>query len=224
MIDLLRWYNLIFLLPAGVAVLVLLIAGLETGGDNDADGGDGGDAADDGDGGDGGDAADGGDTDGGAVGHLLGFLGVGRAPLTIVLAALLIGWGVGGIAANEALQPRLQAPARFIGLSLAIAAGSALVSAKLFAELAARFMPKDESYAVSQADLVGLTGTVIYPVSESTGRIHVRDRYRTLHVKPARVAPGAPPIAKSVEVIVASEDAQQRYVVVEPLEFTTRQS
>jgi membrane protein implicated in regulation of membrane protease activity len=222
MMDLLRWYNLIFLLPAGVAVLVLLVSGLESGEDSDADvsdGGDGGDAAEGDDAGDGDESAE-----DGPARHVLGFFGVGRAPLTIVLAALLIGWGISGIAANEALQPRLQIPGRFIGLSLAIAAGGALVSAKLLAELAARFMPKDESYAVSQAELVGLTGKVIYPVSESAGRIHIRDRFRTLHVKPARVAPGAPPIAKSVEVIVASEDAQRRYVVVEPLGITTRQS
>lgn len=225
MMELLRWYNLIFLLPAGVAILVLLVAGLESGDDSDADLSDAGDA------GEGGETAEGddlGDAEEGAEDgtgrHLLGFFGVGRAPLTIVLAALLIGWSVGGFAANEALQPRLGVPTRFIGLSLAVAAGCALVSAKLFAELAARFMPKDESYALSQADLVGLTGKVIYPISETAGRIHIRDRYRTLHVKPARVAPGAAPIAKGVEVIVASEDAQKRYVVVEPLGITTTSS
>jgi hypothetical protein len=152
--------------------------------------------------------------------QLLGFFGVGRAPITIVAGSLMIGWGLFGWGATELLRPVLRWPVLFIGPSLAAAAGGALLSAKLFAELSARLMPQDETCAIPREGLVGLTGKVVYPVSEIGGRVHVFDQFRTLHVEAARVDPGQPPIEKGTEVIVASMNPDQGYLIVEPLGFT----
>jgi membrane protein implicated in regulation of membrane protease activity len=152
---------------------------------------------------------------------MLGFFGMGRAPLPIVLGSLLIGWGLFGLAATDMLRPLFRFPALFVPPSLAIAVAGALVTAKLFAELSARLLPRDETYALSREGLLGLTGRVVYPVTETTGRIHLYDQYHTLHVVSARVAPGAPSIDKGSEVIVASSGPADRYVVVEPLGFST---
>jgi hypothetical protein len=234
----LRWYYLIYLLPAGVAVLLLLLSGLSAGGDSDGDAGDVGDTGDvsagggdisdaadvaaDGQDGDGGDLDDS-ESPGGAR-ALLAFLGIGRAPLTLVLGSLMIGWGLFGLGANEILRPILKAPGLFVGPSLGIACVGGLICAKVSAELAARVMPKDESYAITRDQLVGLAGRVAYPVSETMGRVHLRDRFKTLHVASARVAPGQPPIERGTEIIVASMDPNRRYVVVEPLGLTARRS
>jgi hypothetical protein len=155
-----------------------------------------------------------------AARQLLGFFGVGRAPVTIVVGSLMIGWGFCGTVALELLRPILRFPALFVGPSALIAAAGALLCAKVFGELAARVMPEDESYAISREGLMGLTGKVVYAVTEDGGRIHVFDQFRTLHVTPARVAPGAAPIQKGTEVIVASMDPERRFVVVEPLGFS----
>jgi hypothetical protein len=80
-------------------------------------------------------------------------------------------------------------------------------------------MPNDESYAIKREGLLALTGTVVYPVTDSAGRVHVRDRHRTLHQLSARVAPGQPPIPKGTQVIVASMDPDRHYLIVEPLGF-----
>jgi membrane protein implicated in regulation of membrane protease activity len=226
MSDWLRWYNLIYLLPAGVAVLVLLMSAVDFGDGGEVDGGEVGDGGDvDGDAWEDGDGGDGEDRpDPGVPRQLLGFLGVGRAPLTIVIGGLLIGWGLFGLGANEMLRPSLKIPAAFMGPSVAIAAAGSLLTARVFAEMAARLMPKDETAAIRQEDLVGLTGKVIYPVSETAGRVHLRDRFRTLHVKSARLVPGVPPLGKGTEVIVVSIDADHRYVMVEPLGFSLGKS
>jgi membrane protein implicated in regulation of membrane protease activity len=220
--DWASWYNLIYLLPAVVAVCVLLVSALAgvAGDEGDADVSDLGEPGDlDADA-----LVAEGDADESLLGdagrHLLGFFGVGRAPLTLVLASLMLGWGLLGLAANELLRPLLGDPARFIGLSLAIAAIGSLLGAKLFAEFSARVMPKDESYAIKREGLLGLTGTVVYPVTVSAGRVHVRDRHRTLHQLSARVAPGQPLIPKGTQVIVASMDPDRHYLIVEPLGFT----
>ena len=81
-------------------------------------------------------------------------------------------------------------------------------------------MPKDETYAIKRDALVGLTGTVVYPVCETAGRVHVRDRHRNCHQAAARVAPGQPAIPKGAPIIVATLDPDRRYLIVEPLGFT----
>jgi hypothetical protein len=152
--------------------------------------------------------------------QLLGFFGVGRAPVTIVLGSLLIGWGLFGMAVTDWLQHGLRLPpALFIAPSLAAASVGAVLSAKLFGEITAKLMPQDESYAIPREGLLGLTGKVVYPVSETGGRVHVFDQFRTLHVASARVSAGQPSLAKGTEVIVASLDPEHGYLLVEPLGF-----
>jgi membrane protein implicated in regulation of membrane protease activity len=156
----------------------------------------------------------------GAGQHLLGFFGVGRAPLTIVIGSLMIGWGLIGLAVTDTLRRDLHwPPVLFVGPALAAAAAGSLAAAKLFGELSARLMPKDESFAIGREGLLGLTGKVVYRVTETGGRVHVFDQYRTLHVKPARVGPGEAPIAKGTEVIVASMEPERGTLIVEPLGF-----
>jgi len=136
----------------------------------------------------------------------------------------MLGWGVFGWLAVEVLRPSLHYPALFILPSAGIALAGALLSAKLLGELMARFMPQDETYAISTDGLMGLTGKVVYPVSETAGRVHVFDQFRTLHVTPARVRPGAEGLTRGTEIIVASLPPDRHYVIVEPLGFTARES
>jgi hypothetical protein len=243
----LHWYYLVFLLPGVFAMLMLLLSGLgghHAGHGHAAHGGHGGlrlhlhahhggghAAA-------GGHAAHAGHTHGhaahgqesgqgrsagpGPAEQILGFFGFGRAPLAILLASMLIGWGFGGIVALEVLRPILRLPAIYFLPAVGVALVSALVSLKLFGGVAARFMPEEQSCAIPQEGLLGLTGRVVFRVSDETGRVHVFDQYRTLHVAPARVAPGTEPIEKGTDVIVASMDPDRRYVVVEPLGFSRK--
>src|SRR5262249_44678697 len=145
--------------------------------------------------------------------QFLGFFGIGRAPIPIVAGSMMIGWGLFGFGSVGWLEPILRFPALFVPPSLLIAFTGALLSAKLFGELAARLMPKDESYAITREGLLGLTGKVVYPVTETEGRVHVFDPFRTLHVLSARTPVGAEPIAKGTDVIIASMDADHRYVI-----------
>jgi hypothetical protein len=249
----LQWYNLIFIIPAAVSILVLLLSGLgghgghghsATGhahgvGDMPAGHAHGlGDLH-------GGHAHGAGDLhgthghasghDGGASGHAhghhdagvhhegiglaqrtLSFFAVGRAPVTIVLGSMMLGWGLCGYITVGALQPVLRFPAAFVPPALGIAVGGGLLFAKVFGEIAAHLIPQEESSAVSVEDLVGLFGTVVYPVSDTEGRIHVFDAFRTLHVEPAHVAPGAASIAKGTSVKVTAISPDGDYLIVTP--------
>jgi len=157
-----------------------------------------------------------------AARQMLAFFGVGRAPVTLVIGSLMIGWGLFGVIALEILRPILRYPALFFLPAAAVALAGALICAKIFAEISARLMPQEGSAAIPSEGLMGLTGTVVYPVTEEGGRVHLFDAFRTLHVSPARIAPGHEPLAKGAEIIVAAMDPDHRYVIVEPLGFSAR--
>lgn len=244
----LHWYYLIFLLPAAIAVFVLLLSGLggQHGGHGHAHhggfhshgpaGGAHGHAHVAGNA----PAAHGHGTHAHAPQHahgqarqhahatshgpgvgrtLLGLLGVGHAPITIVIGSLMIVWGIAGIGALEVLRPVLRSPALFVPSAVLFAGVTSLVTTGLLARLAARAMPQPESTALARADLVGLTGKVVYTVSDSVGRVHIFDQHRTLHSESARVAPGLPSIERGTEVIVSG--TARGFLLVEPLGFDT---
>jgi len=147
--------------------------------------------------------------------HLLYFFGMGRAPLSVLIGSLMIGWGLGGLLATESLEPVMKSPDRFIAPAMVAALIMALVLTKLIGELAARFMPKDETYGVTRDALVGLTGTVVYPVSDTMGRVHVFDEHRTLHVETARLRTGNGPIPRGKEVLVVGISSGEGHLLVD---------
>lgn len=128
----------------------------------------------------------------------------------------MLGWGLCGFTVLTALKPTLHFPAAFVPPALGVAVVGALVFAKVFGEMAAHLIPRDESFAVTLDDLVGLPATVVYPVSESEGRVHVFDAFRTLHVEPARLAPGAAPLAKGADAKVVGISSDGAYLIVAP--------
>ncbi|HZT42699.1 MAG TPA: hypothetical protein VFA07_11090 [Chthonomonadaceae bacterium] len=149
------------------------------------------------------------------AGLLLGLLGFGRAPAPMVLEAFCIAWGLCGFWANEFLV-RTPTPSLLQMLpSLGIALGGGIVGSRLAAELLSRVLPKEESFAVSQQELFGLTGAIAFPVSEEAGRIHIYDSFGTLHDEMCRVPSGHPPIEKGHRAIVVDMDTQGRLIVEE---------
>ncbi|HZP84037.1 MAG TPA: hypothetical protein VFB21_20520 [Chthonomonadaceae bacterium] len=274
--PLLQWHYMIFLLPFGIALLLLLFTAFQaSGGDADGDGdsldadagaadaadGPDGDLSADGDadfegGADGGESADaapdgdahGGDADGDADatdeaetarptlagvgadagaraarggrtasprGGALRILGVGRAPLSVVMEMLFLAWGFCGYWANQLLL-RTETPSLAeMTPSLAAALVGGIIGARGGAELFARLMPQEHTTALSRESLLGATGRVIFPVSASSGRVRIYDEHGNLHDERCRIAPGHLPIAKGRRVLVVDMDAQGRLIVEE---------
>jgi membrane protein implicated in regulation of membrane protease activity len=120
------------------------------------------------------------DLDGDA--DLLGWLGVGRIPLLMLIVLLLALFGMIGIAGQQIAAAVLGAP-----LSPWIAGPAAFVASLPFTGLAARglarIMPQDETTAVSLEELVGLRATVVVGTARqgSPARASVRDRHGLTH-------------------------------------------
>src|ERR1019366_4010562 len=104
---------------------------------------------------------------------------------------------------------------REIWPSLAIAFCAGLIGARLGAELLGRIMPKEESLDVSRDGLFGLTGNVAFSVSSTSGRIHVYDRFGTLHDEMCRVVQDHAAIEKGRRAMVVDVDRQGLLLVEE---------
>jgi membrane protein implicated in regulation of membrane protease activity len=229
---LLHWWNLIFLLPLGLALLYLGLYTLSgvTFGDGDFDHGieiDHGveidhelsaDAGHDLDADNDLDAehdADGSPTAGHESSALtaLSWLGVGRVPLSILLMVMLLTWGVVGFVANAALEKR---GALAACLSVPLAAAISLVTTRVVASLIGRYLPLFETTARRRHDLLGSVGEAIFPIDRKFGMVVVRDTTGDLYQVPCRVPPDADPIPKGARVQLIVYNAKLRLFYVAP--------
>ncbi len=117
----------------------------------------------------------------GAAPHLLGWLGVGRVPILILLVVILALFGMIGIGIQELASAIWGGP-----LSPWFAAPAALAGALPLSGIAARglanIMPQDETTAVGRASLVGRRAEIV--VGEARRGSPARGRVNDVHGQP----------------------------------------
>jgi membrane protein implicated in regulation of membrane protease activity len=134
----------------------------------------------------------------GAALSVLHLLGVGRAPLSVLLMVASIAFGAVGLGAGF-----LGAP--FV-VSFPVAVAAALGGTSLSARLLGRLVPTTESYAVERSALVGCLAVVELRVDDDFGVAHVTDSRGTLHKIRCRV--DDTPIGKGAVVVVTDFDPE----------------
>ena len=228
MLDLLQWWNLIFLLPllcAGAYHLLLATGTVAAETDADADA----DASLDAGGGANldhdldhsveragveafghrGEAAE-----SGLLDRALSVLGIGKVPLSLVLVSWCYIWGVAGYASNLMFSSFLPA-ALYAWLSLGVAGAGALVLTRYLAGGLARVLPRTETYGVYTADLVGRPAVVRYAVTPTFGTAQLYDEHGTMHEVDCRTRPDGTPIPSGTRVaLVEYDEARQVFIAV----------
>jgi membrane protein implicated in regulation of membrane protease activity len=149
----------------------------------------------------------------------LGFLGVGRAPLVMVLQLLLLSWGLIGVALHRLAG--VAGPGALLW-SLPATLILSVLATRTFAHAFGRLFKPIETSIVRSDQLVGHTGRVVFPVTEEEGTIHIRDKHGTLHRVRARSQHGR--LESGQEIIVLGYDAAQRvYQIDDASTFVDRQ-
>lgn len=198
--NLLSTDNLIFLLPLAAAVgLVLLMAlGLPFGDDPGIDGVV--------------DAAHGADglhanldhhahlSHTGTFGSALSFLGIGDAPLALILVSLGLLWGVTGLCTGMAWD------SASIWSRVSIAAVAAVFGTRWTSKLMARILPSVESYEVSTQALVSEEAEVIHEITPRGGMARLVDRTGSLRDLNCRTEDGSSVAARGEKVILTGYD------------------
>ena len=152
---------------------------------------------------------------------VLEFLGVGRAPVTLVLLVLLGGFGLLGWIINALMVDRFSGYPHW-GAFVAVLGVALLGSIGLTsrtARLINRLVPAFASTATSVTRLVGRRGYVTSAQVDATyGQVKVRDSGGTLLTVFAVVDPNKPALARDTEVYLVEYDADKKVFVVVPSE------
>lgn len=147
---------------------------------------------------------------------VLAFLGIGKAPLMVVLVVLLGSMGIIGWTLNtllEAILGSYPAWGLVVVFPIAFILGG-LISSRV-ARLIGRLLPSINTTATSAAGLVGRRGAVISPrVDSRYGLVRVRDQGGTLISVFAITADDEPIDGKSEVVLVDYDAAKKRYTAV----------
>lgn len=205
------WYNIPFLVSLGLSLLFALLQLVGGFGDSDSDVDVDADVDIDAD-----VDADV-DADGDFFGDALGLLGIGKVPVMLVLMSFLAVFGLSGLLINATIS---QAFSGYSGLGFAAAAlGSLFLAVILTGRISRGFarLAPDTSLAVGFEQLVGRIGTVSSPqVSETYGRVTVRDQHGGTHTVYAVLNSGDP-VPERSEVALLSYDEAKRCFIVKPM-------
>jgi hypothetical protein len=153
------------------------------------------------------------------LGHsILGPLGVGKIPFSLVWQIFAVTFGVAGLAINSRFwSQNIGVPRGALGVSLPVSLLVGYVVTMIFARLTAPLFASKASEATSRGELVGLSAIVISSkVTRDFGEIRIRDKSgHDLRVV-CRLADGArEPREQEHVVVVECEDGVPRVAPAE---------
>jgi membrane protein implicated in regulation of membrane protease activity len=145
-------------------------------------------------------------------GGMLSLLGVGKAPVAILVMSYLLSFGAAGVLFVMVGEHFIDS-IEFYSLVFAIV--FSVISTSMFARIVGRFIPTVETYTKKSSDLVGREATVITRITPTSGSADVRDASGSLHRIPAKTEAGE--IARGEKVLVVNFDEEKSTFVVEQL-------
>ena len=160
---------------------------------------------------------------GNGLGGLFLWINAGRLPLLILIILALGVFSIAGFF--------LQGLAHGVGISvpasiaaLAAAAGSIPVI-RVTSRGIARIIPRDETYAVEEADFIGHVAEVsIGPLDQGLpGRVRLKDVFGNWHSLVARASPESTPLPVGASVLLVDRDAKSFIAISAPADLIAQQ-
>jgi hypothetical protein len=150
--------------------------------------------------------------------EVLGFLGAGRVPFTVVWVSLFLCTGFAGIFLNRVLFVLAEGYAGWWFLPVqAVALVFGVAGARLAARFAGRFVDVGGQGATRKHDLTGRLGVVASAVcDERFGEIRVSDERGNELLVHGRLAPGDAPLPRAASVVLVDFDAERDLFSVAP--------
>jgi hypothetical protein len=151
-----------------------------------------------------------------AAENALSWLNLGRVPLLMLLIILLGLFAAGGMVLQAVAEKTVGLLPPLIA-SL-IAGTFALPATRMASRGVARILPREESYALSDQDLVGRVGTVtVGPLdAHKVGKISVTDAHGNRHFPRARPATAGDVIETGAKVLIVDLAGREYRVIRAP--------
>jgi hypothetical protein len=162
------------------------------------------------------------ETDSG-LGGLFLWINAGRLPLLILIILALGVFSIAGFF--------LQGLAHGVGISIPVAiaaiaaAGFSLPVIRVTSRGIARIIPRDETYAVNEADFIGHVAEVsIGPLDQGLpGRVRLKDVFGNWHSLVARASPESTPLPVGASVLLVDRDAKSFIAISAPADLIAQQ-
>jgi Protein of unknown function (DUF1449) len=162
------------------------------------------------------------DSDSG-LGGLFLWINAGRLPLLILIILALGVFSIAGFF--------LQGLAHGVGISIpaAVAALAAaalsLPAIRVTSRGIARVIPRDETYAVDEADFIGHVAEVsVGPLDQGLpGRVRLKDVFGNWHSLVARASPESTPLPVGASVLLVDRDAKSFIAISAPADLIAQQ-
>ena len=157
------------------------------------------------------------------IAGLLLWVNAGRVPLLIFILLVLGIFSVEGFFI-QAIAHNLGIPVPAWIAALAAAAGT-IPAARVTSRGIARIIPRDETYAVSDADFVGLVATVtVGPLDQGLpGKVRLKDVFGNWHSVTARAGPDSSALPVGASVLLVDRDAKSFIAISAPADLTAQQ-
>ena len=157
------------------------------------------------------------------LGGLFLWINAGRLPLLVLIILALGVFAIAGFF--------LQGPAHGVGLSIPAsiaaiaAAGFSLPVIRVTSRGIARIIPRDETYAVEEADFIGHVAEVsIGPLDQGLpGKVRLKDVFGNWHSVAARASPQSTPLPVGASVLLVDRDAKCFIAISAPADLITQQ-
>ena len=162
------------------------------------------------------------DTDSGLGGMFL-WVNAGRLPLLILLILALGLFSIAGFFLQGlAHGAGLSIPTAFAALA---AAAVSLPAIRVTSRGIARIIPRDETYAVDDADFVGKVAEVsVGPLDQGLpGRVRLKDVFGNWHSLVARASPDSAPLPVGASVLLVDRDAKSFIAINAPADLIAQQ-
>jgi hypothetical protein len=157
------------------------------------------------------------------LGGLLLWINAGRLPLLILI---ILAFGVFSIE-GFLLQGIAHAVGTAVPVSIAalIAIAGSIPVIRTTSRGIARIIPRDETYAVSDADFVGKVAMVsVGPLDQGLpGRVRLKDVFGNWHTVSARASRDSPALAVGSSVLLVDRDARSFIAISAPADLIEHQ-
>ena len=157
------------------------------------------------------------------LGGLFLWINAGRLPLLVLIILALGVFAIAGFF--------LQGLAHGVGLSIPAsiaaiaAAGFSLPVIRVTSRGIARIIPRDETYAVEEADFIGHVAEVsIGPLDQGLpGRVRLKDVFGNWHSLVARASSDSTPLPVGASVLLVDRDAKSFIAISAPADLIAQQ-
>ena len=143
----------------------------------------------------------------------LDLLGIGRAPLGVIMITMVSIWSLVGILLVQTLGYQA------VILSIIVAAIAVIGLTGVFARMFGRLIPSFESYAQTGLQFWGAEGVVRYTIRTDAGTVQIKDRYGNTLDLECRLSPGQEVIPPHIRVRIEDFDAATSTYRVEMIDL-----